>query len=549
MNYLTLKRFAIVVCMTSVSLLSGYSQTLNVVQEKDKFGYADESGKIVIKPNYKVAYPFENGKAKVQKGDKWGYIDTAGKPVVKIEYDNIEDFKNGIALVKKGKNYGYIREDGSIYISPDFNYIGSINEDGYVWVAKGKTLDAALKGLYKEDKLIIPVKYQSLGFYFPTDSIDYTSGAPINFVDAFPANHEIKSNLSKLTTSKHPYIWAMSFYKTAIFDEDGKQLIKPTAGNLGMPKDGYTLNKVYARKGKNISTKSNFISADGKNSKLLKKDVEQPINEETPLYLCEPFENGLALCATGKASYLINTSGNIVANNFESLKRVSGQGYITKVNGKSGILDLSGKENVAPLYSDIQVASIPDRVYGALNENGYWGYISLNGEEIIPFKYSGAGPFVGGKAYVQDGDYFGVIDTKGNYVVRNQWAGIIPPEDPACDYIWVLGPTSQKWTPHKISSDKQAFALEVDDASKFDSAGRSYIVMDGHIGAVSTDGTFILPVMFTSPEVAVLAMRYIDENGKPKMEQIDAYRFNIYNHPNLKNYRLYQTIESEMWDY
>lgn len=61
--------------------------------EKGKIGYADSAtGKIVIKPQYECAYPFENGVAKVSvkctqtpegeytkwESDKWIYIDKKG---------------------------------------------------------------------------------------------------------------------------------------------------------------------------------------------------------------------------------------------------------------------------------------------------------------------------------------------------------------------------------------------------------------------------------------------------------------------------------------
>jgi hypothetical protein len=63
------------------------------IVENGKIGYADTTGKIVIKPQYDCAYPFENGRAKVGKGCKttsdgehntwvggeWSEIDRQGK--------------------------------------------------------------------------------------------------------------------------------------------------------------------------------------------------------------------------------------------------------------------------------------------------------------------------------------------------------------------------------------------------------------------------------------------------------------------------------------
>ena len=61
-----------------------------IMDERGLIGFADESGKVVISPQYRFAFPFENGKAKVTlsghgsssdeehsvwKSDEWFYID------------------------------------------------------------------------------------------------------------------------------------------------------------------------------------------------------------------------------------------------------------------------------------------------------------------------------------------------------------------------------------------------------------------------------------------------------------------------------------------
>lgn len=68
-----------------------------IVDKRGRIGYADESGRTVIKPRFAFGFPFENGKAKVtDKGemkevpgsdgechywesDEWYYIDKKGQ--------------------------------------------------------------------------------------------------------------------------------------------------------------------------------------------------------------------------------------------------------------------------------------------------------------------------------------------------------------------------------------------------------------------------------------------------------------------------------------
>ena len=69
------------------------SEGLFRIKKKGKIGFADPHGKVVIKPKYDCAYPFENGKARVSfqckkstdheheiwKSDAWFYINRKGK--------------------------------------------------------------------------------------------------------------------------------------------------------------------------------------------------------------------------------------------------------------------------------------------------------------------------------------------------------------------------------------------------------------------------------------------------------------------------------------
>mgnify|MGYP002129719503 FL=1 len=70
-----------------------------IVDKRGRIGYADESGRTVIKPRFAFGFPFENGKAKVtDKGemkevpgsdgeyhywesDEWYYINKEGKRI------------------------------------------------------------------------------------------------------------------------------------------------------------------------------------------------------------------------------------------------------------------------------------------------------------------------------------------------------------------------------------------------------------------------------------------------------------------------------------
>jgi hypothetical protein len=527
------------------------AQTLTVQEHKGKFGYVDKSGKFIIKASYDHAYPFDGETAKVCKGEKWGYIDKKGKAVIAIQYESIEEFSNGIALVKKNKKYGYITRDGKDYIKPDYDYIGSFNDEGYIWVGKGKTLATALKGLYRYDKLIIQPKDPYLGFYVATDSIDYANGAPISIKNGVPANNEIKSNFCKLSSPGSDYIWTVNVSGLpSIYDIDGKLLIKPQKGALGMPHDGYAIIRTFSTSKKVQYYNFNYIATNGKASKLFKKDIKQEIDLDSIYDACSPFYEGKALCGTGSIAYLIDTNGNSASTIYDQLQLIPSKGYIAITDGKYGLLSLQGKEIVKPSYSIIRPPYEGEDIMAASNAStGKSGFIDLNGNEVIPFKFDAAYTFTDGRAIVAENNLCGMVDNTGNYIVANRWEAILPTQGKGNDFVWVKSPDSHKWQTLQISKDALSFATAFDDACAYDSKGRAFVKEGELIGAIATDGSAILPFSFNDLTIANKAMAYIDENGKSTMDEIDAYRFNIYNNPQRHKFRIGETISENMWDF
>jgi hypothetical protein len=80
------------------------------------YGYINQTGKIVIVPQFAEAFDFHEGLAGVRttkttgcygKGDSWGYIDKTGKYVLEPKYNEVHPFRSGVARVHVG---GKLRE-------------------------------------------------------------------------------------------------------------------------------------------------------------------------------------------------------------------------------------------------------------------------------------------------------------------------------------------------------------------------------------------------------------------------------------------------------
>jgi hypothetical protein len=94
--------------------------------DREKWGYIDKTGHVVIKPTYSDALYFSNGLAPVLINNKWGYINRTGKVVIEPQYDTAYPFIGELALVsiKYSNNVNQI----------DKIYFGYIDKTGkYIW--------------------------------------------------------------------------------------------------------------------------------------------------------------------------------------------------------------------------------------------------------------------------------------------------------------------------------------------------------------------------------------------------------------------------------
>ncbi|WP_158260502.1 WG repeat-containing protein [Chlorogloea sp. CCALA 695] len=121
------------ICVFVLNLLpsTGLTQT-----EVPSYGYIDKTGKSVIKPQFKLAYKFSEGLARVKIGDKWGYVNKTGKQVIRPQFATDADdvygkpgsFFNGLAAVKVGNKWGYINKQGQLAIKPKFSTAENFSE-------------------------------------------------------------------------------------------------------------------------------------------------------------------------------------------------------------------------------------------------------------------------------------------------------------------------------------------------------------------------------------------------------------------------------------
>ncbi|MBS3030609.1 MAG: WG repeat-containing protein [Dolichospermum sp. DET50] len=95
--------------------------SLHPIKIGDKYGYIDQTGRVVIQPQFDSADDFSEGMAVIRIGKKYGYVDTMGELLIPPQFDFTLDFSEGLAMVNIDNKYGYISKNGQLIIPPQFD--------------------------------------------------------------------------------------------------------------------------------------------------------------------------------------------------------------------------------------------------------------------------------------------------------------------------------------------------------------------------------------------------------------------------------------------
>ena len=99
---------------------------LYLVEQGEKFGWANREGQITINPQFGSAFTFSgNDIAPVQIGETWGYVDSEGKIKINPQFKVAIPFAGGLATVLSGEKVGFIDLDGKYIINPQYDGIAS----------------------------------------------------------------------------------------------------------------------------------------------------------------------------------------------------------------------------------------------------------------------------------------------------------------------------------------------------------------------------------------------------------------------------------------
>lgn len=316
-----------------------------------RFGYIDQHGNVVIKPQFDNAMDFSGGMAGVLLNGKWGYIDRGGTIVIRPQFSEAGDFSEGLASVAIGGKWGYIDRHGAVVIPLQFDSARPFAEDRAVVEVNEKWGYIDTRGKY-----IVQPQFKG--------GLDFSEG-----LAAVCAEQPDEQAL--LTR----YYWMAQQCAWGYLDKAGKFAIKPQFNNAQSFSEGLA--------GVQIGWRWGYINKAG--AVVIKPQFDR----------AEPFSEGLAFAQGGgiSAAFLLQEG---------------------KVFTSWGYIDTTGKWVIRSRLHYYYAGRFTEGLTQAQRgTGGLWGYVNRKGELVIKPQYKYAGHFSEGLALASAGSECTYIDTTG----------------------------------------------------------------------------------------------------------------------------------------
>ena len=172
--------------------LSSFNEGLSIAQQGEKYGFIDIEGNIAIPFIYEYAefYGFSDGLAIVKDEDSWCFIDKSGNVVTRSPYQIEYHFnKYGLAqvvnredngIINLEEEHGYIDKTGNLIIP--FGVYGWFDEEGMI-TAKKDGKYGAYVFLNGKAEIAVPFEYEEIGFAFDEGFVPAKKGNKWGIID------------------------------------------------------------------------------------------------------------------------------------------------------------------------------------------------------------------------------------------------------------------------------------------------------------------------------------------------------------------------------
>lgn len=191
---------------------SEFSENMAIIVDTSSlYGFINQTGKVVIPAKYDDVTKFSEGVAIVKKDGKWIIIDKTGKTIAKCEellndygHINIHEFHDGMALFSADDKYGYINKQGKIAIRPSFDYADNFSNGLAITRVETDKDDSTIYRIGYIDKsgsYVWSVRQAEEKYNYYDDDYDYDTVAVNDSIYFESTEEAVNSYMETLSTS------------------------------------------------------------------------------------------------------------------------------------------------------------------------------------------------------------------------------------------------------------------------------------------------------------------------------------------------------------
>lgn len=346
--------FLIINLLSLVTVL--HAQPYFPVKMEKKWGLMDETGKIVLNPEYDAIGAFEQyGYSVMQRHGGVGLLNASGDEIIAPKYEDLKVLDSTLVAVMDEEAWFVIDLAGNIILNKGYDRV-------HVW--KGKYL------AYLQNEQW---------------GIAARDGSTL----CTPQFDEIELLESSYFLSKRDGLYGLMNTEGHIILHAAYQEIRPYNQQLFFFRQGNKWGAVN-EKGEEV------LAPEFTNFQKISDNFLKLIRGREVLLYALPNES---IIATEIYHNFYPFAHNLV---------------LTKKNRQLGLIQLDGELILAPVYNEIHAYS--QGLY-RVKQNGLWGVVAPKGEIIIPFQYDYIAPLNEQVCVVKKGAFYGIVNFKGEEVV------------------------------------------------------------------------------------------------------------------------------------
>lgn len=319
---------------------------------KDKWGYMDKTGKVVIQPQFAEARQFSEGRAVVGKPKhfethdlmKYGYIDVTGKLAIPYAYHHAGDYENGVATAVKWDpdfDRGYEVEDGlntNYYLRPDGTCILTTHSDIAYDFSDGRVV-------------VFNWDYEDC-----FDILDENGKSYLKYDESIGWVYGFSEGLAAFQKDE----------KLGYLDVNGKMVIKNIYEAAGYFSEGLAL----------------FSNDPGEKKKYGFIDKTGAVKIPPQFEEARAFSHGLAaVMQNGKWGFIDKTGTLVIPCEFDNARSFSGGYAAVQQGNKRGFIDKTGNIVLPPKYKNVRDVRSGLVMVTDSKEN-YMYYVDLQGNIV-----------------------------------------------------------------------------------------------------------------------------------------------------------------------